>query len=298
MSTFVYAQIIFFKGLALVYGIAFVIAHRQNKALIGDNGITPARRVLDQADLRAQYAKEKRKSRLPKLLGDLCELLFYPIWDRRDTESSKHIIVTILWFAKDRSKLNAWLDGIAMIGIVASLLLLVEHNVWLLWIVVWICQRSLWAVGGIWYAYGWEALLAETGFYAIFLTTIMTNKVIWVGTIRWFLFRIMFGAGITKIKGTNNNNNPWYRHGIFLSNTTHPQSILPILSYIRLSYVGNSIESCSRVGSFVGSASSPATFHSHRGGHSVGHLSDNVDTLRQFELFELVDTFTNLVLLG
>lgn len=70
MSTFVYVQIFFLKGLALVYGIAFVIAYRQNKALIGDHGITPARRVLDQADLRAQYAKEeKRKSRLPKVLA-------------------------------------------------------------------------------------------------------------------------------------------------------------------------------------------------------------------------------------
>jgi hypothetical protein len=43
IGSYYLTRIIFLRGLAFVYFVAFLIAHRQNKGLIGDNGITPGK---------------------------------------------------------------------------------------------------------------------------------------------------------------------------------------------------------------------------------------------------------------
>lgn len=41
IGSFFLTRILFLRGMAFVYFIAFLVAYRQNKGLIGDNGITP-----------------------------------------------------------------------------------------------------------------------------------------------------------------------------------------------------------------------------------------------------------------
>jgi len=72
---------------------------------------------------------------------------------------------------------------------------------------LWLCQRSLMAVGGPWYGYGWEPQLAEVGFHSLFLVPLLRldrlaspPSIIVVYSLRWMLFRIMIGAGLIKIK--------------------------------------------------------------------------------------------------
>ena len=45
IGSFFLTRILFLRGLAFVYFVAFLIAYHQNKALIGDNGITPGEYV-------------------------------------------------------------------------------------------------------------------------------------------------------------------------------------------------------------------------------------------------------------
>ena len=64
-------------------------------------------------------------------------------------------------------------------------------------------------VGQDWYGYGWEVQLLETGFLAIFLCPLLDGRpfprrppplvIIWL--FRALIFRIMFGAGMIKIRG-------------------------------------------------------------------------------------------------
>lgn len=63
-------RMIFLRAMAFVYAIAFLIAFRQNKALIGDHGITPARNILNQAQM---IGKQRREQRLQwrQQLGDV-----------------------------------------------------------------------------------------------------------------------------------------------------------------------------------------------------------------------------------
>ena len=74
---------------------------------------------------------------------------------------------------------------------------------------LWVLYRSFIAVGQIWYGYGWELLLVEAGFVAIFacpLTSVgplprraFALPLVWL--YRWLAFRVMFGAGLIKLRG-------------------------------------------------------------------------------------------------
>jgi hypothetical protein len=57
-------------------------------------------------------------------------------------------------------------------------------------------------VGQTFYGFGWETLLLESGFLAVFLGGWATVPSAWLGWMyRWLLFRVMFGAGLIKIRG-------------------------------------------------------------------------------------------------
>jgi hypothetical protein len=57
-------------------------------------------------------------------------------------------------------------------------------------------------VGQIFYGFGWGSILLEAGFLSMFLggRSVQTPMpVIWL--LRWLEFRIMFGAGLIKLRG-------------------------------------------------------------------------------------------------
>jgi hypothetical protein len=69
-------------------------------------------------------------------------------------------------------------------------------------IVLWVLDLSFVNVGQDFYAFGWESILLEAGFFAIFLGSRKYEPsiiVIWL--LRWVEFRVMFGAGLIKMRG-------------------------------------------------------------------------------------------------
>jgi hypothetical protein len=70
------------------------------------------------------------------------------------------------------------------------------------WAVLWLLYLSIVNVGQTWYGFGWETLLLEAGFLAVFLGNERIQPpvlVLWL--LRWLLFRVEFGAGLIKIRG-------------------------------------------------------------------------------------------------
>lgn len=227
-STFL-VRIVFLRLLAIVYMAAFACALFQNKALIGDDGITPARLVLDQAQERGRQNRERRLQwrqyqakavQLPWRLRArraICAALDRnptwvkvreALWDRKD-RADRPLQPTLLWLARDRSNLDPVLDSIAQTGLALSFYVLAKGaaNVPLV-LGLWLCHRSLMAVGGPWYGYGWEPQLSEIGYLAAMLVPLwsvnplhpmaMSPVIIWCA--RWHLFRIMLGAGLIKLR--------------------------------------------------------------------------------------------------
>ena len=155
------------RGLALVYLIAFLVAANQFVPLCGERGLLPAPRFVEQVPFSAAPS------------------LFF-------------------WFPHDRAfTLAAWL------GVALSLFALTglsERRGWPLsaatWGAMWVLDLSFVNVGQTFYGFGWETMLLEAGFLAIFLGASRTPPSgIVILLYRWMLFRTMFGAGLIKIRG-------------------------------------------------------------------------------------------------
>ena len=162
-----FARLAFQRGLAAIYLIAFVAALRQFRPLLGERGLLPIPAYTARTPFR----------RAPSLFA-----LYYS--DR--------------FFA-----LAAGGGAILAAALAAGLADLVP--LWasmLLWAVPWALQVSIVNVGQTWYGFGWETLLAESGFLAIFLGNARTAPpvlILWL--VRWLVFRLEFGAGLIKMRG-------------------------------------------------------------------------------------------------
>jgi hypothetical protein len=72
----------------------------------------------------------------------------------------------------------------------------------LAWFVLWVLYQSIVNVGGSFYSFGWETLLLEAGFLAIFLgSSAVAPPLLILFLYRWLAFRVEFGAGLIKLRG-------------------------------------------------------------------------------------------------
>jgi hypothetical protein len=70
------------------------------------------------------------------------------------------------------------------------------------WFALWVAYQSINNIGGTFYSFGWETLLLEAGFLAIFLGNAdIAPPLLAIFAFRWLAFRVEFGAGMIKIRG-------------------------------------------------------------------------------------------------
>ncbi|WP_433356582.1 lipase maturation factor family protein [Microtetraspora malaysiensis] len=161
------SRMVFQRGLAAIYLIGFLVALKQFPALLGENGLTPVPAYL---------------RRVPFLRAPSIFHLHYS--DR---------------FFSLVAGTGALLSAVLLVGL-ADLVPL--WGAMPLWALLWVLYLSIVNVGQVWYAFGWESLLCEAGFLAIFLGnggTAPPVLVLWL--LRWLLFRLEFGAGLIKLRG-------------------------------------------------------------------------------------------------
>jgi hypothetical protein len=161
------SRIVFQRGLAGLYCVAFLSAALQFRALIGERGMLPV----------PEYVRRTRPRHTPSLFH----------WRYSD-----RLFATVSW------------SGAALaLALVAGAGDAVPLPVsMLLWLVLWGLYLSIVNVGQTWYAFGWESLLLETGLLAVFLGNDDTGPpVLVLFLLRWLLFRVEFGAGLIKIRG-------------------------------------------------------------------------------------------------
>ncbi len=160
------ARFCFQHALGGTYLIAFLIAANQFIPLLGERGLQPVRRFVSHVPFR----------RAPSLFYISC---------------SDRFITTAIWS-------GVALSIFAATGFSESFGLAVSMITWAL---LWIIYLSLVNVGQTFYGFGWETMLCETGFLAIFLGSAHTRApVIVMWLIVWVLFRTMFGAGMIKMR--------------------------------------------------------------------------------------------------
>ena len=161
------ARELFQRGVGIVYVLAFAAVVHQWRPLLGSGGLTPAVEFLRLVPWR----------RSPSLFH---------------------------WRYSDRLAI-----GLGWVGIVlaAAVVLGVPQRLGtlatlLVFGVLWALYLSYVNIGQIWYAFGWESILLEAGFLAMFLGG-HDSAVPWPALllVRWLLFRVEFGAGLIKWRG-------------------------------------------------------------------------------------------------
>ena len=164
---FYLARLVIQRGLALIYSIGFLVTINQFKGLIGSNGLLPVPRFLT-------YVK---------------------FWQ---APSIFHFHYSDSFFA-----LISWIGLIVSIALVLGL---ADKLPWwgsaLIWFIPWLLYLSIMNVGQTFYGFGWESLLLEIGFLAIFLGSSKTLvPIVIIFLLRLILFKLEFGAGLIKMRG-------------------------------------------------------------------------------------------------
>ena len=158
--------------LGVVYLFAFVGLIMQALPLIGSRGLTPAIDVLSH--LQA-------------------------------TDRGLFDVPTLFWL--DVS--DPMLMGCAWLGAALAVIVIAGYANAPVMFLLWIIYGSFVRVGGLWFGFGWEIQLLETGCLAIFLAPPLDPRplasrpptITSIILHRWLIARIMLGAGLIKLRG-------------------------------------------------------------------------------------------------
>lgn len=162
-----FGRVMIQRGLGIIYLIAFINALNQFTPLLGEKGLLPLPRFLDQLSFR-------------------------------DEPSIFH------WYYSD-----GFFNGLSRTGVALSAITITglseQGPFWismLVWFLLWVLYLSIVNVGIVFYGFGWESMVLEAGFYAIFLGPLYwAAPVLVILIFRWMLFRVEFGAGLIKMRG-------------------------------------------------------------------------------------------------
>jgi hypothetical protein len=164
----------FLRFLGFIYLIAFWSSAVQIKALIGENGITPANEFLQGIKIQI------------------------PDWQ------AYYLCPTLAWFdASDTS-----LMILVVAGIVFSIMSMLGYIQRISFLLSWLLYLSIVNAGNVFMSFQWDSLLLETGFLAIFLAPnklierkneIIPPSIFVIWLLRFLLFKLMFLSGAVKL---------------------------------------------------------------------------------------------------
>ena len=158
---------LFERALAFIYLVAFIAAVRQFVPLLGEHGLEPVGRWVQQVPFRSSpslfyLAPKDSVFRAAAWLGVVLSVLALSSWPQRMGTAAATIV----------------------------------------WALLWVLYLSFVNIGQTFYSFGWETLLCEVGLFTIFAGASRSAPNIWLIWIwRWTLFRLMFGAGLIKLRG-------------------------------------------------------------------------------------------------
>ena len=178
MTTYARPAWIFRRLLGVVYVCAFSSMVVQLDGLFGSDGILPARDFM-------QAARE---------------------WTGADGLGLArfHVVPTLFWISTS----DAFLSAVCIMGVGGGVLLAAGVAPLITTALPWIAYLSLMTVGQDFLGYQWDALLLETGFFALFVAPAgwldrlrdaapPMRGAVWL--LLWLLFRLMVASGAVKL---------------------------------------------------------------------------------------------------
>src|SRR5258708_14313091 len=161
------ARLVVARVIGAIYAIAFLVALRQFAPLLGERGLLPVREFVSSVSCRAA----------PSLF---------------QFRYSDRLLRAVAWT-------GIALSVAVVVGIPDGGPITLGMGVWP---TLWMLSPSIVNVGQTFYSFGWETLLLEAGFLAIFLGPArITPALPLIYLVRWLVFRLEFGAGLIKMRG-------------------------------------------------------------------------------------------------
>ncbi|CAC9696212.1 rhoptry protein ROP14 [Plasmodium sp. DRC-Itaito] len=181
-NTFWSSQIIYTRILLISCLFSFIVSWNQNVALIGENGLTPAKNYVDKM---------------------FDELQNESIWVKFQNFHS------LFWFIP-ASDFN--INLLAIIGIVLSCVSLVFNYTNLVTIVpIYIIMQSIYSIGNIWFNYVYEIEILELLFLCFFLVPFCGNNLkkrfsptcLIKYICRCFVFKVLIGTSLIRFRNSD-----------------------------------------------------------------------------------------------
>src|SRR5438045_199408 len=164
-------RFVFERALGVIYLVAFLVTVNQFRPLLGEHGLLPAPDFIRAVPFRTSPT--------------LFHLFGYS--DRK--------LLVVAWT-------GVVLSVVAIIGLFDGDDFPIPFASMLIFAMLWVLYLSIVNVGQTFYSFGWESLLVEAGFLAIFLGPARwTPPVLVIWLLRWLVFRLEFGAGLIKLRG-------------------------------------------------------------------------------------------------
>lgn len=161
------SRLILQRGLGVIYLIAFLCAWNEFKPLLGEHGLLPVPAFVRSIPFRESPS-----------------LFFFAPKDLAFTVASAIGLALSVLAATGIAERFGWGLHLAV------------------WTALWLLYLSFVNVGQVFYGFGWETLLLEAGFLAIFLGPAnAATSIVMMYLFRWLEFRVMFGAGLIKMRG-------------------------------------------------------------------------------------------------
>ena len=158
------------RGVAALFVLAFLSSYHQFPVLLGERGLLPVGEFLDRPSARRQPS------------------LFH--WRRLAYSDRLLRLVCLIGM---------------LLGISVVIGLPQQGPAWTtipVFLAMWGLYLSIHSLGRIFYGFGWESMLLETGFIVGFLgTPEVAPPLLILLFLRWMLLRLEFGAGMIKMRG-------------------------------------------------------------------------------------------------
>ncbi len=170
-ETYWLTRFVLLRLLGFVYLFAYLSLALQVRALIGHEGILPADLFLSKAHAAG-----------------------YGFWQ----------LPSVFWLGINDTALiiGAWT------GVLLSVVVLLGYANAIILLALWLLYTSYVHIGQLFYGYGWEIQMIETGLLAAFLVPLLDGRpfpkrptpvpVIWL--FRWLLFRVELGTSLIKLR--------------------------------------------------------------------------------------------------
>lgn len=176
-ETYWLTRFLFLRALGVIYFFVFLSLSHQFKALIGESGLLPISNFLKSYEAHS---------------GSVIKAF----WS----------LPSVFWFNSSDQFALSMID----LGMILSLFLILGFANSITLFILWFLQLSFIHVGQSFWSFGWETNLLEITFLSLFMVPfwnlrpfergVPPSKVIMVLQ-RWVLFRLMFGAGLIKLRG-------------------------------------------------------------------------------------------------